>query len=393
MTFFVSNLHQTFDLTQKTQILMTIKIRTRSAKNGTKALFLDIYNPNSLKTRTSKTLNLFVYDNPTASQKKSNKEALEAAERIRSKMTIDSAYTSNSLGSLSNSEKSNINFLNYFKQEAEKRYDSQNNYGNWMGTYQHLHRFAPEGIPILQVDAVWLEKLKYYLQHEAKTKSNVALSQNTIGSYYNKVRACLGQAFREEIIYKNPALLVKGFKVGEVAREFVTFEELQLAAKAECEIPQLKVAFLFSALTGIRWSDINNLTWNDLQYSESIKHWFVRFRQQKTKGVETLPISDQARGLLGETGDKNERIFKGLKYSAWHNMRLQQWIMKAGIAKTITFHCARHTYATLQLTNGTDIYTVSKLLGHRELKTTQVYAKIIDEKKLEASKAIPNLIL
>ncbi|HEX9980144.1 MAG TPA: site-specific integrase [Flavobacterium sp.] len=372
---------------------MTIKIRTRSAKNGTKALFLDIYNPNSLKTRTSKTLNLFVYDNPTASQKKSNKEALEAAERIRSKMTIDSAYTSNSLGSLSNSEKSNINFLNYFKQEAEKRYDSQNNYGNWMGTYQHLHRFAPEGIPILQVDAVWLEKLKYYLQHEAKTKSNVALSQNTIGSYYNKVRACLGQAFREEIIYKNPALLVKGFKVGEVAREFVTFEELQLAAKAECEIPQLKVAFLFSALTGIRWSDINNLTWNDLQYSESIKHWFVRFRQQKTKGVETLPISDQARGLLGETGDKNERIFKGLKYSAWHNMRLQQWIMKAGIAKTITFHCARHTYATLQLTNGTDIYTVSKLLGHRELKTTQVYAKIIDEKKLEASKAIPNLIL
>ena len=68
-------------------------------------------------------------------------------------------------------------------------------------------------------------------------------------------------------------------------------------------------------------------------------------------------------------------------------------MMKAGISKTITFHCARHTFATLQLTNGTDIYTVSKLLGHRELKTTQLYAKIIDDKKIEATNAIPNLNL
>jgi site-specific recombinase XerD len=69
-------------------------------------------------------------------------------------------------------------------------------------------------------------------------------------------------------------------------------------------------------------------------------------------------------------------------------MKLQQWMMKAGISKTITFHCARHTYATLQLTAGTDIYTVSKLLGHKELKTTQVYAKIIDDKKKEAANKI-----
>ncbi|WP_245593073.1 tyrosine-type recombinase/integrase [Crocinitomix catalasitica] len=78
-----------------------------------------------------------------------------------------------------------------------------------------------------------------------------------------------------------------------------------------------------------------------------------------------------------------------MKYSAWHNLKLQQWVMKAGISKTITFHCARHTYATLQLTQGTDIYTVSKLLGHRELKTTQIYAQIIDQKKVDATNVIP----
>lgn len=116
--------------------------------------------------------------------------------------------------------------------------------------------------------------------------------------------------------------------------------------------------------------------------------YYIRFRQKKTKGAETLPISEQAFGLLGERQGQDERVFIGLKYSAWHNLKLQQWVMRAGISKTITFHCARHTYATLQLTAGTDIYTVSKLLGHRELKTTQVYAKIIDEKKKEAANKI-----
>ena len=107
--------------------------------------------------------------------------------------------------------------------------------------------------------------------------------------------------------------------------------------------------------------------------------------------METLPIPKQARELLGEKAEPTERVFNGLRYSAWHNLKLQQWVMRAGISKTITFHCARHTYATLQLTNGTDIYTVSKMLGHRELKTTQVYANIIDKKKVEATNVIPNI--
>jgi integrase len=124
-----------------------------------------------------------------------------------------------------------------------------------------------------------------------------------------------------------------------------------------------------------------------VQHSNEIGH-YIRFRQQKTKGAETLPISEQAFSLLGEQFENEERVFIGLKYSAWHNLKLQQWVMKAGISKTITFHCARHTYATLQLTLGTDIYTVSKLLGHKDLKTTQVYAKIIDEKKKDAANKI-----
>ena len=370
---------------------MTVKIRKRKPKDGIIKLFLDIYDPKANKKRTNKTLDLFLYENPSPTQKKSNKESLEAAEKIRSKMTIELAYSNNDLAGLNNNEKSKVDFITYFGEQTENRFESTNNYGNWDSVHKYLKKFCPHGIPINMVDSKWLEEFKHYLQHIARTKSNQKLSQNSLHSYFNKIKACLNQAYRDELIYKNPSDMVKGFKSGEVQREFLTLEELQRLAKQDCEISQMKTAFLFSCLTGIRWSDINNLIWGDLQYSEAKNHWFLRFRQQKTKGAETLPISNQARELIGEKAEDSERIFKGLKYSAWHNLRLQQWVMKAGITKNITFHCARHTYATLQLTHGTDIYTVSKLLGHRELKTTQVYAKIIDEKKIEATNAIPKI--
>jgi site-specific recombinase XerD len=101
-----------------------------------------------------------------------------------------------------------------------------------------------------------------------------------------------------------------------------------------------------------------------------------------------MPISQQAVDLLGEPKDSAQRVFDGLNYSSFHNKHLYQWIGAAGISKPITFHCFRHTYATLQLSKGTDIYTLSKMLGHRELKTTQIYAKVIDQTKRDAADKI-----
>ena len=201
------------------------------------------------------------------------------------------------------------------------------------------------------------------------------------------MRVALKQIVKDGILPANLSEGVEAFKQGEPEREFLTLEELQAVAKEECEIPQLKTAFIFSCLTGLRWSDIQKLLWSKVQHSNEMGY-YIRFRQKKTKGAETLPVSEQAFDLLGDRQDPKERVFKGLKYSAWHNLKLQQWVMKAGITKTITFHCARRTYATLQLTMGTDIYTVSKLIGHKEIKTTQIYAKIIEDKKKEAANRI-----
>lgn len=101
-----------------------------------------------------------------------------------------------------------------------------------------------------------------------------------------------------------------------------------------------------------------------------------------------MPISEQAYNLLGERKEPTIQVFQGLTYSAYSNKHLYQWIGAGGISKDITFHCFRHTFATLQFSKGTDIYTVSKMLGHWELKTTQIYAKIIDQAKLTTADKI-----
>lgn len=190
----------------------------------------------------------------------------------------------------------------------------------------------------------------------------------------------------------NPVKRVKGIKRVDFKRQYLTLEEVKSLMKTECEIPILKSAFLFSCLTGLRWSDIEKLSWEEIEHSIE-NGCLILFKMKKTKSEETLPISSQAYEIINNLSmNESQLVFGGLKYSAWHNLRLAQWKMKAGIKKHITFHCARHTFATLQLTYGTDIYTVSKLLGHSNLKTTEIYSKVIDQKKLEAVNVIPDII-
>lgn len=161
---------------------------------------------------------------------------------------------------------------------------------------------------------------------------------------------------------------------------------MNILASTPCEKEVLKRAALFSALTGLRHSDIQKLHLKEISIeNDSVK---LHFTQKKTKGVEYMPISQQAFQLCGETRLPEQFVFEDLTDPSWISRPLKKWIESANIKKNITFHCFRHTFATLQLSNGTDIYTVSKMLGHTNVKTTQIYAKVVDEKKNKASEAI-----
>jgi integrase len=360
-----------------------MKVTLRQRKKGDKiSLYLDYYKDGR---RDYEYLQLYLVPEPekgklSKEQKEGNRKTLALAEAIRSKRVLQ---LKNEEYDFRDTDKAKGSFIAYFEQLTEKRRDSQGNYGNWDSVLKHLKKFAEGGISFKDIDKNWLEGFKQYLKN-AKNKAGKRLSQNSQCSYFSKVTAALKEAVKDGIIQLNPARQVQGVKAGDPDREFLTLEELQAVAKEECDMPVLKNAFLFSALTGLRWSDIEKLVWSEVQHSDK-SGYYIRFRQQKTKGAETLPISEQAFQLLGTRGKPADKVFEALYYSAWHNLKLQEWVMKAGVTKHITFHCARHTYATLQLTLGTDIYTVSKLLGHRHLKTTEVYAKVIDHKKQEAA--------
>lgn len=337
-------------------------------------------------------LKLYLYDKPkTALEREHNKETMKLAESIKAKRILDAQSSAH--GFVSN-VKTKIGFLIFFKGLTDKKLDSDGNYGSWRSTYGHLQDFLKgKDIPLEQVDGRFLESFKEYLQtcKTRKGKRLVKLHQNSILSYFSKVRAALKEAYQGRMIKENPSNRVKHVRGAETHREYLTFEELKLLVNTRCEMEVLKQAFLFSALTGLRFSDVKALRWENIKYSE-LDGCYLQFTQRKTKGAEMLPVNEQAVKMLGSRGEPEQTVFESLNYSAWNNLKLREWAMAAGIRKKITFHCARHSFATLQLSMNTDIYTVSKLLGHRHLKTTEIYAKVIDKKKIEAAKRIPELI-
>ncbi len=375
---------------------MKVHLRQRKqSKKGKVSLYLEIYkgttqnaNGKIVGIRDYEYLELYLIDKPrTPIDKRHNKETLEVANNIKTKIELE---IKNGEYGLKSGFNQSANFVEYFKAQTEKRLLNDGNYGNWDSSYKHLIKFAGTQVTFREVDKKFCEGFKDYLT-TAKTKSEKTLSSSAVASYFTKFKACLNKAVQEDIILKSPALAISTPNTVENIREYLTLDELKAITKKECRYEVLKNAFIFSCLTGLRWSDIQKLQWSEVQKNDT--GYKIVFHQQKTKGLQYLDISEQARGYLGEQGNPSERVFIGLKYSAYHNVALERWMMKAGITKKITFHCARHTFAVLQLTLGTEIFTLSKLLGHSELKTTQIYAKIIDEKKREAVNKIPDLTI
>jgi len=375
---------------------MKISLIQRKLKDGRISLSLEFYRGSEITNdgkrkhlRSFENLDTYLIENPkTAKDKKENKEALEFAENI---LSIRKAEYAQGRFELKNTAKSKRVFLNFFAELTEEKQlqDSSNNYGNWLSTLQHLKKVVSKNMTFEEIDENFVKRVHRYFEKDALTKSEIPLSQNSKYSYFNKFKAALRNAFDNGYLTINYAAKIKSFEQAESQREYLIFDELQRLAKAECKYPVLKKAFLFSCLSGLRWSDINSLIWKEVRDEGDVSR--VNFRQEKTDGVEYLYISKQARDLLGERQDSQERVFKGLKYGMTYNTEIIRWCNRAAVPKHITFHSARHTNAVLLLENGADIYTVSKRLGHRELKTTQIYAKIVDSKMKEAAEIIPEL--
>jgi len=375
---------------------MAVKVTLRKKKisRGRLSLYLDFYPPINIGTSKEtrrEFLKMYLIEKPkTEIDRKQNNETLAIANQICTNRLNElnklDIYTPYERELLRKNEVSEQDFIEYFRMLASKRKKSSSD--SWSAALEYFITFSKGEVRFKDLSYRLLEDFKYFLLNTKNRINGIdKLSQNSASAYFNKLKAALKEAYTEGKIQHDLGRTVKSIKVLETRREVLTIEQLNKLSKTSCNSELLKRMALFSALTGLRFSDITNLKWSHIEYIKD-RGYFLNYNQQKTKSVEVHPISEDAYKLLGETQESNRLVFSGLKSKTTQVKHLNQWLKQAGIEKKITFHSFRHTYATLQLSGGTDFYTVSKLLGHKNIQTTQVYAKVVDEVKRKAANSI-----
>ena len=382
-----------------------MRIRFKQLSNGNQSIYLDYYTGDVIRKenyvggkRKYEFLKLYLIPERTREDKAKNEVTLALAKAIQSKRIVE---VQNDAHGFQNTNKSRVNLLDYLenigKQSAEQ--GSRNYARTVLNTVRALKLFRGDYIAFRDVDKEFLSEFTDYLRQMPKAskygvlKTGGRLSANSVVSYYGTLRTAINRAYKEGIITVNPTKefdFASKVRQEPSRREYLTIDELKTLINTECRHEIVKRAFLFSCLCGLRVSDIRKLKWCDLQRSGGRVR--IEITMQKTKEPLYLPISDEALKWLPERGEANDSDFIfPLTHEGTVNDTLQHWAKVAGITKHISFHVARHTHATMMLTLGADLYTVSKLLGHKNIATTQIYAKIVDKKKEEAIGLIPNL--
>lgn len=368
-----------------------IYLRQRPRKNGMISLFLD---KQINGKRVFEYLKLYLVPEKTKADKSANKETLKLAEAIKAQRVVE--MQSRQFG-LDIVDSSKVLFYDFIESLINRKEGTTKT--SWKNCMAHLLRYEPDrSISFKEITPKWVQGFRDYLDFEAKQwdidsrKRKVEpkpISQGTKALMFQKFCSALHLAVRQGIISGNPSAYVERFKEPESDREFLTIDELRQLTSTPPPDKEVARAFLFSCLTGLRWSDIVNLTWGNVQnYGDSPR---IVFTQQKTGGHEYLDITPQAVDIIGERGKKDEKVFPNLTVVQTARINVTAWVNAAGIDKHITFHSGRHTFAIMMLDIGVDLYTVSKLLGHKSIETTQVYAKILDRNKQAAVNKIPSI--
>lgn len=366
-----------------------IRLRTKKLSNGNFSIYLDIYRDGK---RVYEFLKLYLIPEKTRADKIQNEETLRTANAIKAQKIV---ALQNGEHGFSVNSKAKANFIDYMEAQAvsyEERGSSAYAQSIRNSIY-HLRKYKGDAITLRQVDKAYLLGYIDFL-NTTGGKYNKPLSEAAKALYFDVVVIALNKAVKDEILSFNPAHKID-YKdrpqQGEATKQYLTFDEVKALIATPCKYEVLKRAFLFACFCGLRYSDIKGLEWGKIQEVMSGEVQ-VEIKQQKTGEPLYLPLSPNALQWLPNRGiaKDTDKVF-ALPHVSTVEKFLPRWAKDAGINKHITFHVSRHTNATLMLYFGADIYTVSKLLGHTSVKTTQIYAKIVDESKRKAVNLIPEI--
>lgn len=253
---------------------------------------------------------------------------------------------------------------------------------------EYLTSIGKQDLLLSEVDKEFCRGFVAFLRTCKIYKGKKTMSDTTARLLMYRIIEAMNKAVVEGLIPSNPFKSLDSKekpKIRTARREFLTVEELKVLIKTPCRYDIVKKAFLFSCFTGLRYSDMKSLRWSEIHTTADGKARYIEHRQVKTKKTVTIPLSDEALRWMPELMEGIDQVFHELKISPGTvEDVLKEWMKDCKVDKHITYHCSRHTAATLAISAGAELYSVSKILGHRNLVSTQVYAKVNLEKKMEA---------
>lgn len=362
-----------------------VRIRYKKLTNGNLSIYLDIYQNGK---RIYEFLKLYLIPEKTEIAKLQNQKTQQLADSIKAKRILQINTTTHGLSN--QKENSKIPLRDYIQSFADTKNKSIKQ--NLYSLIYHLTRFRKIDIPIGLVDKHYIMEFIEYLsdaeiEHTERNKGR-KLSKNTQAMYFKCLRMALDEAVSNDIIGLNPVLSIKkkDRPSAEINYDRIFLEPSELERFAQTNYPNelLKRAFMIGCLTGLRHCDIKQLKWGNIIIKNNKE--YIRVRQQKTKRYVEIPINNKIKKWLPkrENATADDIIFTGLLSLGRSNEILPKWAKMAGIDKHVTFHVSRHTFAVLAIHKKTDIYTTSKLLGHKDIKTTQIYTEVLDRAKITA---------
>ena len=380
-----------------------VVIRFKDLAKGNKSIYLDIYRDGERKKEYLK-LYLIPERPGVEADKVTNQITLDAANAIKARRIRE--ILGGEAGIKDRAGK-HLLLLDWMQQRQDRADKAARDAGRKASNTAegiktaaaHLRRYLDaeyrgRAVTLAQVDKDFCAGFAAYLKDAPQRWGAGTLSPNTAALYYSNFEAAINEAYKKGLISLNPCALVDISEKPQAQpseRDYLTADELKTLAAAKAPNEQVKAAFLFSCFCGLRLSDIEGLTWGDIRQNGDT--WQVETRMQKTRQILYLPLSDAARHFLPERGEKGPQdLVFTLPKRVTTQWGVTTWVKRAGIAKNISFHCARHTFATLALTQGADLYSISKLLGHTNVATTQIYATIIDQRKQDAANLLNGIL-
>jgi len=354
---------------------MGVKIRERSMAGGEVAFYIDTYHKDF--GRFSQKTGLKANPKNRKEYNQIKADALERARKVEKDLERDPS------GIFSRKAVAGDDFVDYVRERAKK-----NHYPVHMNSLKYLREFTGGSVPFKNLNSQWLERFKSYLLSVA------GLSSNTANTYLVFTMGCVRLAYAAGYIPEDFTGRVAGIPKQKISPHVLNLEELDVLSQSKCNNLMVKSAFLFSCFTGLRLSDVELLKWEKI-IVENGQH-FLKFQQKKTGSFEEMPLCAQAVEILQSVQklhveyapEGDDRVFI-LPCRTQLGTLLNEWGCRSGLTWRLHFHASRHTFASLALSAGTARFTVSKLLGHRGLRTIDIYAHPYKEDNIKAVQNFP----